>query len=66
MRRTHCWMGYPYYYAIRGMVTGSMPLPRLPACPFLFIYGRKKNAQFHSQKLITVRMCCDLLPQLSA
>jgi hypothetical protein len=44
-------MCYLYYQVVRATITkqgGSVEDTKFPTCPLLFLYGNKKNAQFHT------------------
>jgi cis-3-alkyl-4-acyloxetan-2-one decarboxylase len=50
----HSGMNYPYWLTWTGGLKASLPIK--PACPFLYLYGERKPAMFHSPRWIeTVR-----------
>lgn len=48
-----CCMNYPYYMAVTGAAGFYKDIKHYrPACPTLYLYGRHKPVQFHSEKWI--------------
>mmetsp|Transcript_23627 Transcript_23627/g.22757 ORF Transcript_23627/g.22757 Transcript_23627/m.22757 type:complete len:280 (+) Transcript_23627:82-921(+) len=45
----HC---YPYYYLLRGVLSGHPLRTKFPSCPILYMYGKKKNCMFHTKSFL--------------
>lgn len=54
-RRTTAWFAkpdiglcYPYFQLFKGVFFRTLPVPKFPKMPVLFVYGKRKRIMFHS------------------